>query len=93
MADPDVHYLLAYDYVPDMAERRGPYRPAHLTHIRAELEAGTIVMAGALGDPPTGGAFVFRGVDRNHIEAFVAGDPYASAGLVTSWRAERWNLV
>jgi uncharacterized protein YciI len=51
------------------------------------------VMAGALGNPPTGGAIVFQGVDREQVESFVAADPYVEAGLVTAWRVERWNLV
>jgi uncharacterized protein YciI len=93
MADADVHHLLLYSYVQDMAERRGPYREAHLERIRAEREAGRIGMAGALGSPPTGGAMVWSGVAPEQIEAFVAADPYVQAGLVTSWRVERWNLV
>jgi uncharacterized protein YciI len=87
------HFLLLYDYVEDMAERRGPYREAHLASIREQQQAGRVVMAGALGDPPTGGAMVFAGVDREHVEAFVHADPYVQAGLVTAWRIERWRLV
>jgi uncharacterized protein len=93
MADQDVHHLLIYDYVENMSERRGPFREAHLTNIRAERAAGRLVMAGALGDPPSGGAIVFKGVDPEQIEAFVRADPYVTAGLVTSWRVKRWNLV
>jgi uncharacterized protein YciI len=88
------HFLLLYDYVEDMAERRGAYRDGHLERIRAERDAGHLLMAGALGDPvPTGAALVFSGVDRAHVEAFVAGDPYVGAGLVTAHRIEPWKLV
>jgi uncharacterized protein YciI len=93
MAEPDEHQLLIYTYVEDMVDRRGPHREAHLERIRAERESGRIVMAGALGNPPTGGAIVFQGVDREQVESFVAADPYVEAGLVTAWRVERWNLV
>jgi uncharacterized protein len=89
----DSHHLLLYEYVEDMAERRGPYREGHLERIRAEQDAGRVVMAGALGNPPSGGAIVFRGVERDHIEQFVDADPYVQAGLVRSWRLEPWNLV
>ncbi len=51
MAADDVHHLLLYEYVQDMAHRRGPFREAHLERIRAEQAAGRVVMAGALGDP------------------------------------------
>jgi uncharacterized protein YciI len=76
--------------VKDVAERRGPYRDAHLERIRAD---DRIVMAGALGDPPHGAAIVFAGVDPEAIEAFAREDPYVTAGLVTSRRVERWNLI
>ena len=50
-------------------------------------------MAGALGNPPSGGAIAFRGVGRDHVEQFVDADPYVQASLVRSWRIEPWNLV
>jgi uncharacterized protein YciI len=87
------HLLLLYEYVADMAERRGAHRAAHLERIRAEQEAGRVTMAGALGDPPSAGAIVFTGVPRSHVEQFVDADPYVKAGLVTSWRLEPWTLV
>jgi uncharacterized protein YciI len=93
VSDQGVHHLLLYDYVEEMLERRVPYREAHLAGVTAQREAGSVVMAGALGDPPTGAAIVFRGVDRDDIEAFVVGDPYVRAGLVTQWRVELWNVV
>jgi uncharacterized protein YciI len=92
MADDDTH-LLVYTYVEDIADRRGPYREAHLAAIRAERDAGHITLAGALGTPPTGGAIVWQGVTREDIEAFTAADPYVVNGLVTAQRIERWNLV
>jgi uncharacterized protein len=93
MADPDTHYMLLYEYVEDILERRAPHREAHLARIRAEREAGRLVMAGALGDPPHAGALVFRGVDPERIEAFADSDPYVGAGLVTSRRIDLWRLV
>jgi uncharacterized protein YciI len=92
MNEPET-YLLLYTYVDDIADRRGPYRDAHLERIRAEKDAGRVVMAGALGSPPTGGAIVWQGVSREEIERFTAADPYVEAGLVTSQRIEPWTLV
>jgi uncharacterized protein YciI len=92
MADDDT-YLLLYTYVEDMADRRGPHREGHLARIRSEQEAGRILMAGAVGTPPTGGAIVWRGVTREDIERFTAADPYVEAGLVTEQRIEPWTLV
>jgi uncharacterized protein YciI len=92
MSPDEVHHLLLYEYVEDMLDRRGPHREAHLGRIQAEREAGRITSSGPF-EPPTGAAIMFRGVDREHVEAFVAADPYVEAGLVTSWRLERWKPV
>ena len=86
-------YLLLYTYVGDILDRRGPYREAHLERIRAEKDAGRVVMAGALGNPPSGGAIVFAGVTPADVERFAAADPYVRAGLVTERRIEPWTLV
>ena len=93
MSDQNLHFLLLYTYVDDMAQRRGPHRPAHLQRIQAAKDAGKVVMAGALGDPVTGGALAWTGATREEIEAFVAADPYREAGLIAEYRVEPWNLV
>ena len=36
-----MYWLLFYDYVDDIADRRGPYREAHLAVAREAHEAGT----------------------------------------------------
>jgi len=83
--------LLHYDYVPDIVERRAPHREAHLALARRWKDDGKIVMAGAVGDPPTGALFVLHeGAD---VDAFVREDPYVAAELVAGWRVEPWNVV
>ena len=56
VSEPVRHHCLFYDYVENAVEKRAPYRADHLAHARAWKEDGRIVMAGALGDPPHGGA-------------------------------------
>jgi uncharacterized protein YciI len=87
----DTRYVLFYEYVPDIVERRGPYREAHLGEIRAAKDDGRILMAGPLGDPPHGAAIVFG--DPATAEAFAQSDPYVTNDLVTGWRVEPWTLV
>jgi uncharacterized protein len=87
------HQILFYDYVEDILERRAPYREAHLAGIRAEREAGRVVMAGALGDPPHGAVIVFGEVETEAIEHFARSDPYVRAELVAAWRVEPWNVL
>ncbi|MBO0768012.1 MAG: hypothetical protein J2O48_04920 [Solirubrobacterales bacterium] len=86
-------HLLLYEYVENMAERRGPHREAHLAHLRAARDAGKVGLAGALGSPPSGGAIQFKDATEAEIEAFVQADPYNRAGLISSYRIEPWTLV
>jgi len=88
-----VHHIMFYRYVEDILDRRAPHREAHLARIAAERDAGRVIMAGALGDPPRGAAIVFTDVEPEEIKRFAEGDPYVRAGLVTERRIEPWNLV
>lgn len=88
-----MHHILFLDYVPDILDRRGPYREAHLQRVAEAQQAGRIVMAGAVGDPPHAGLLVFRDVDPAEIERYALEDPYVQGGLVTEWRVEPWKLV
>jgi uncharacterized protein len=49
-------------------------------------------MAGALGDPPRGGLFVFD-ADEAAIEEFLEAGPYLQGGLVTAHRVEPWTVA
>ena len=89
---PEPYYILFYDYVDDILERRTPHRDAHLEQIRAGKDDGRIVMAGPLGaDPPRGAAIVFK--DEAAAEAFAQRDPYVANGLVTDWHVDLWAVV
>jgi uncharacterized protein len=83
-------YVLFYDYVDDIVERRAPHREAHLARLKAH---DRITMAGALGDPPTGALIVFDVDDPAVVEEFAAGDPYVLEGLVTQRRVVPWKVV
>ena len=84
-------HLLFYDYVDDILDRRAPHREAHLALIAEWHAAGRLLMAGAVGAPPTGALFVFP--DETAAEAFTTQDPYVAAGLVTGHRVEPWTIV
>jgi uncharacterized protein YciI len=86
-------FVLTYDYVPDVLQKRTPYRDGHLALIKELHAAGRILYAGAY-DPPTDGAlFVFRADSAADVEAFVKRDPYVKNGVVTGHRIRPWNLV
>ena len=95
MTGPEVrpHFLLLYDYVENAVERRAPHRAAHLEVIGRRKREGKVLMGGALGNPPTGAAIVFRVDDPAEVEAFVREDPYVLGGVVTHWRILPWSVV
>jgi hypothetical protein len=57
---PPRYHLLQYSYVPDILEKRGPHRAAHIEGAKQALAAGKLYMAGALADPVDGAIFIFR---------------------------------
>ncbi len=88
-----MHFLLFYDYVPEYATRREPFRAAHLAlALRAQSE-GRLLLAGTVSDPGPGAILLFQAEGPAEIEAFVASDPYVQNGLVTAWRIQHWHTV
>ena len=90
-------YLLHYDYIPEVLEKRGPYREAHLGLAKKLIEEGRCLSGGPTGptrnemEIPTGALFIFT--DYEAAEEMVANDPYVSNGIVTKHKIEEWNVV
>lgn len=87
-----MHYLLFYDYVEDVLERRQPYRDEHLRRAREAHARGELLMAGAYAEPTDGALLVFRADTPAVAEAFAAGDPYVVHGIVRRWRVRPWQV-
>ena len=88
-----MYYILFYEYVEDILERRAPYRSEHLAGAQAAYDRGELVMAGALAEPVDRALLIFKVDNPQVIEAFVRSDPYVKAGLVTSWQIRPWTVV
>jgi uncharacterized protein len=88
-----MYFLLLYDYVENIVERRAPHREAHLAMVRDYVARSELLLGGAFADPVDGAALVFKVEDRAKVEAFVKGDPYVVNGLVTGWRIRDWTVV
>jgi uncharacterized protein YciI len=83
--------VLFYEYVPDIVEKRGPHRAAHLALVGAMHDAGRCLLAGATGDPVSGAVLVFA--SPADADEFVGEDPYVQFGLVTRRRIEPIAVV
>ncbi|MGV6820091.1 MAG: YciI-like protein [Parvularcula sp.] len=87
------HFALIYEAVPDILERRAPYRAQHLALLKEEEAAGRLLLAGALAGAPAGSLLVFKGEDDDAARAFAARDPYVANGLIENWTVREWITV
>ncbi len=77
-------FLITYGYVPDMADRRQPHRPAHLAHAKRAHDEGKLAFAAATVDPIDAAVLVFSAESEADVHAWIGIDPYVKAGLVRS---------
>ena len=89
------NYLLKYEYIPDVLEKRGPYREGHLGLANKMVEEGKCLSGGPTGEVgeevPTGALFIFT--DKESAESYASQDPYVANGIVTKSSIEEWNVV
>mmetsp|Transcript_2347 Transcript_2347/g.3484 ORF Transcript_2347/g.3484 Transcript_2347/m.3484 type:complete len:112 (+) Transcript_2347:62-397(+) len=84
-------YMLIYDYVEDVLEKRAPHRAGHLSLIEGYVKDGKILMAGALSNPPDK-AFIVA-TSEEAAKTFSEEDPYVKNGVVTGVSIREWNTV
>ena len=93
MADNQPTFLVTYSYVPDMENRRTPHRQDHLDWLRAEEEAGRLILAGAMLEPVDGAVLLVRADDSYQVRQWLLHDPYAKAGLITGVTVRKLGLA
>jgi uncharacterized protein len=88
-----MHYLLFYDVADGYAERRLPFRAAHLAYAHQAVARGDLILGGVLTNPLDQAVLLFRGDSPAVAESFAAADPYVLNGLVARWRVREWTTV
>jgi hypothetical protein len=88
-----MHYLLFYEYVDDILERRGPHRSAHLAAAWKSHDKGELVLGGAYANPVDGALLLFKADSAAVVEEFAMTDPYVLNGLVKRWYVREWTTV
>lgn len=83
--------LSFYDMAPDAAAGLKTHFPAHRARLDDFHARGLLIAAGPLGNPPTGAMAIFP--TREAAEEFIAGDPFVTNGLVSSWRLVEWGAA
>lgn len=99
------YHVLFYEYVPNILEKRVPYRPDHFEHAMNLVEKGHLQLGGAWGTSGDndssdtsnqhidGACFVLKAMRKEEIEHFVQNDPYFVNGLVPDYQIRPWNVV
>ncbi len=88
-----MHYLLFYEADRDYAERRKPFREAHLQHAREAVARGELVLGGAYASPADGAVILFKASSSVVAEQFAKTDPYVVHGVVKRWYVREWTTV
>jgi uncharacterized protein YciI len=88
-----MHFVLIYDVGEDFIEQRGRFRDEHLALAWKAVNAGELLLAGALSEPTDGALLLFESETADAAVRFAEADPYVRNGLVKRWRVQRWNTV
>ncbi len=88
-----MHFMLIYDVAPDYMERRAAFREAHLALAWKSVEAGDLLLGGALEEPTEQAFLLFQGDSPDAAMRFAQSDPYVLNDVVVRWRVKKWNTV
>lgn len=76
-------WLVEIAFAPDAADRRGPFRQAHLERTARLRTEGVIIEGGAFLDALTSSLLLVRAADADAARAVAAGDVYVANGIWT----------
>lgn len=76
-------YMLTYNYVEDMINRRAPFRDAHIAYAK-EFEGKGLLLGGALQNPVDAGVLLFDAAEKDVVQ-YAENDPYMKNGLIKSY--------
>jgi uncharacterized protein YciI len=86
------HFILSFEFGPNLMEERKPYRAAHLDYLNLYVERGAVVMGGALADNSKG-VVIFKAENAEEVEAIADADPYVIHNVAKSYRVIEWVTV
>ncbi|MEM6343811.1 MAG: YciI-like protein [Bacteroidota bacterium] len=87
------YFILFYETVEAFVEKRAPFRATHLQHAQKAVEAGHLLLGGALEEPADKAVLLFRGRDKQVAIDFAKNDPYVEQGLITKWEVRPWKVM
>lgn len=85
-------YAVRYTY-DSRTELQDEIRPEHRAYLRGVAEQGALHGSGPFADGAPGALLIFDAPDRAALDALLAGDPFATAGVIAEVDVRAWNLV
>ena len=84
--------VVFYESSDDVASKAPAHFAAHKEWYESFVAKGTLVLIGTFADPQADGAMsVFT--NREDAEAFAAGDPFVTGGVVRRYTIKDWNEI
>lgn len=86
-------YAVRYLY-DDRDDLRASVRPDHRAYLTGLADAGQLLGSGPFVGGEAGGALlVLVAPDGDALDALLAGDPFAAAGLIAETDVREWNVA
>jgi uncharacterized protein YciI len=85
-------HVVTATYCEGAAEKRAPYREEHLERVAKLIEAGAVIVAGALGDM-SASLLVLNIEGEDAARAVIEADVYWKNGIWTDYEVKRLNRV
>jgi uncharacterized protein YciI len=86
-------YAVRYLY-DDRDDLRASVRPEHRAYLTGLADAGQLLGSGPFtDDEPAGALLVLVAPDRSALDALLAGDPFAAAGLIAATDVRLWDVA
>jgi uncharacterized protein YciI len=88
-----MHFLLINDLAPEFISRRVALRNEQLALAWRSVDAGELLLGGAVGEPTDQAFLLFSGSSAEAARRFAENDPYVRQGLVRNWLVKQWNTL
>ncbi|RMI08829.1 YciI family protein [Cellulomonas triticagri] len=85
-------FAVRYTY-DQRADLQDEVRPEHRAYLRGVAERGDLLGSGPFTDGTPGALLVFDVADRAALDAVLAADPFAHAGVIADVEVRPWTLV
>ncbi len=85
-------HVVEATYVEDASDKRAPYREEHLARVGKLIEAGAVIVAGAMADM-SASLLILALEGEDAVRAVIESDVYWQNGIWTDYTVRKLNRV